>query len=176
MNTTFRTANFDDVPALVDLVNGAYRGESGARGWTTEAHLLGGLRTDAERVRALIDPPDRVVLVQAATEAATKIDACVQLERKDKSTAYLGMLTTNVDVQSKGLGSSMLSSAEEFAKSEWRSSRIEMTVITARKELIEWYVKRGYSVTKEKRPFPTDPRFGIPLVEGLEFVVLEKVF
>ena len=43
-----------DVPALVALVNGAYRGESSRRGWTTEADLVGGTRIDAAALRQML--------------------------------------------------------------------------------------------------------------------------
>jgi hypothetical protein len=50
-----------------------------------------------------------------------------------------------------------------------------MTVIAQRQELIAWYQRRGYSLTGEARPFPTeDPRFGLPKRDDLGFVVLEK--
>ena len=39
-------AGLDDIEALHALVEGAYRGESAKRGWTHEADLLGGQRTD----------------------------------------------------------------------------------------------------------------------------------
>ena len=39
-----RVASAADAPALVDLINSAYRGESSKAGWTTEADLLGGQR------------------------------------------------------------------------------------------------------------------------------------
>ena len=35
----------EEIPALVRLVNSAYRGESSKKGWTTEADLLDGIRT-----------------------------------------------------------------------------------------------------------------------------------
>ena len=51
-----------------------------------------------------------------------------------------------------------------------------MTVIAQRHELIAWYERRGYRLTGERRPFPaTDPRFGLPKRDDLEFVVLEKL-
>jgi GNAT superfamily N-acetyltransferase len=63
MNTsaelTFRTAEAADIPAIVALVESAYRGESGLRGWTTESHLLDGRRTNDEDVGAVmfaVDP------------------------------------------------------------------------------------------------------------------------
>jgi hypothetical protein len=50
-----------------------------------------------------------------------------------------------------------------------------MTVIAQRAELIAWYERRGYRLTGERRPFPkTDPRFGLPKRDDLEFVVLAK--
>jgi hypothetical protein len=52
---------------------------------------------------------------------------------------------------------------------------MEMTVIVQRAELIDWYVRRGYALTGERRPFPaTDPRFGLPKRNDLEFVVLGR--
>jgi hypothetical protein len=47
---SLRPATVADVPALVALVNSAYRGDSSRAGWTTEADLLGGQRIDAERL------------------------------------------------------------------------------------------------------------------------------
>jgi GNAT superfamily N-acetyltransferase len=166
-----QVATVDQADAIVDLVNGAYRGDAGQYGWTTEAHLLEGLRTDSTRVRDLIVVPGNVVLVKVSGET---IDGCVHLEKKDATTAYLGMLTSNVRAQAKGTGSALLNAAEEYAKRVWQTSKIEMTVIDSRHELIAYYVRRGYRMTEEKRPFPNDPRFGVSLVGPLEFVVLEK--
>jgi GNAT superfamily N-acetyltransferase len=173
MSLDVRLAKAEDVSNISEMVNAAYRGESGLSGWTTEAKLLSGIRTDPDRVLAQIAPPNQVMLI-AETQNPAALEGCVHLERKDERTAYLGMLTTNATRQAKGTGSLLLASAEKFAEEVWRCSEIEMTVISLRVELIEWYVKRGYKLTNEKRPFPSDPRFGIPLVEGLEFAVLKK--
>ena len=53
----------EDAPALVALVNSAYRGESSRAGWTTEADLLGGQRVDVEGLTATISTPGNVILV-----------------------------------------------------------------------------------------------------------------
>ena len=55
---SFRAAGAADLAAVVALVESAYRGESSRRGWTTEADLLDGQRTDADSVRSLIDAAD----------------------------------------------------------------------------------------------------------------------
>jgi hypothetical protein len=60
-------------------------------------------------------------------------------------------------------------------KLEWNATSLEMTVISKREELIAWYERRGYTRTGERAPFPaSDPRFGIPKVSDLEFVLLRK--
>ncbi len=39
-------ATLADAAELANLVNSAYRGASSQKGWTSEAHLLGGIRID----------------------------------------------------------------------------------------------------------------------------------
>jgi len=171
MNTQIKVASLDQASEIAALVNGAYRGDSGRQGWTTEAELLDGLRTDPERVADDIKRKDSVILVKLNN---SKVEGCVHLEKKNETTAYLGMLTTLVEAQSKGTGKELMLAAEEYVKKIWHSNTIEMTVIDSRAELIAYYVRRGYQITEERRPFPTDPRFGIPKQGPLEFVVLKK--
>ena len=167
-----RAAVADDAPALAALVNSAYRGDSSRAGWTTEADLLGGQRVDAERLADDIATPGHVVLLH---EVAGQPVACVHLERTTPDGCYLGMLTTQPTLQARGLGRRMLQAAETWAATTWGTRSVHMTVIAVREELIAYYERRGYVRTGERRPFPyDDPRFGLPRVEGLEFVVLRK--
>jgi ribosomal protein S18 acetylase RimI-like enzyme len=167
-----RLATLADVPTLHSLVNSAYRGESGRQGWTTESDLLEGQRTDEEQLREIILAPESRVLV--AVTQAQEVIGCVHLRKKSTTTAYLGMLTTAVRTQASGVGNLLLRAAESDAQTSFGSSEVEMTVIHLRRELVAWYVKRGYRVTGERRPFPYgDERFGIPQREDLEFEVLK---
>jgi ribosomal protein S18 acetylase RimI-like enzyme len=167
-------ADLNDAEEIVQLVNSAYRGESSKAGWTTEADLLDGQRVDLARIHEQIQNPNSVIGLMRSTKTS-HITAVVHLEKKDAHSSYLGMLTVNPKIQNSGLGKQMLLQAEQFCKENWLSQKIEMTVIASRKELIEYYQRRGYHLTGERRPFPThDPRFGIPKVQNLEFVVLEK--
>ncbi len=158
-----------DIAALVTLVNSAYRGESSKKGWTTEAELLGGLRTDPITLLEQINQPGHTFL--KAVDSTKKIIACVSLEEKANK-LYLGMLTVQPDIQASGIGKKMLAASEEFALSKHLGC-IEMTVISVRSELISYYERRGYRATGEKRDFPSDPKFGIQK-QALEFIVLEK--
>jgi ribosomal protein S18 acetylase RimI-like enzyme len=85
------------------------------------------------------------------------------------------MLTIEPTLQASGLGRGLLAAAEEFVHDRWQVSRMVMTVIEQRPELIAWYERRGYRRTGETAPFPYgDPRFGEPKRPDLRFVVLAR--
>ena len=162
----------DDLPALHALIESAYRGDTARTGWSHEADLLEGQRTDLEALDAMLGDPAQHLLVLRDNEV---LRACVALTDKEPGLAYLGMLTVDPARQSAGLGRMILAAAEDHAVAHFAAHRIEMTVIAQRDELIAWYQRRGYVLTGERRPFPAhDPRFGLPQREDLEFVVMEK--
>ncbi|WP_155372635.1 GNAT family N-acetyltransferase [Catellatospora vulcania] len=168
---TVRAAGPDDVPAIVALVESAYRGDSSRAGWTTEADILQGQRTDAEAVAAQVADPDGVVLL---AERGGDLLACCHLERRD-GYAYFGMFAVRPLLQGGGLGKTVIAEAERFAADEWDVPEMHMTVISVRSELIAWYERRGYSRTRQTSPFPYgDERFGLPQRDDLEFELLVK--
>ena len=127
-----RPATAVDVPALVTLVNSAYRGDSSRAGWTTEADLLDGIRIDEERLHAIVGSPDMNVVLVHERNAA--ILASVHLERTGAG-CYLGMLTTAPVRQGQGLGRQMIAAAEDWARERWRAREMHMTVLVQRAEL-----------------------------------------
>lgn len=162
-----------DLPDVVDLVNAAYRGDRAKAGWTHEADYLAGQRTDLEMLTKDLETPGARVLAWR-DEAAGELLGCVWLEPADAETWRLGMLTVRPDLQASGLGRRILQAAERHA-AELGAGSVRMTVIGIRDSLITWYGRRGYRATGERRPFPYgDPRFGEPLRQDLDFVVLEK--
>ncbi|MEZ5995202.1 MAG: GNAT family N-acetyltransferase [Hyphomonadaceae bacterium] len=170
-----RAASPADIPAAHALIESGYRGESAKRGWTHEADLLGGQRTDAEALAAIIAAPDQSLLL-AEDEGA--LVGCVLVADKGMRDAvrvgYLGMLTVAPDLQDGGLGRRLIEAAENHARG-FGADVMEMTVIKSRRELIDWYVRRGYADTGREEPFPVgDPRFGVPKTTDLAFVVLSK--
>jgi ribosomal protein S18 acetylase RimI-like enzyme len=166
-----REAVTADAAALAALVNSAYRGASSKAGWTTEADLLDGQRTDVERLVETIAAPGNVILVN---EQGGVLFGCVHLERTDEA-CYLGMLTIRPTCQGSGLGRQLLEAAERWAVEHWSSRSMHMTGIVQRTELIAWYERRGYRRTGERKPFPYgDERFGLPRRADLVFDVLRK--
>jgi ribosomal protein S18 acetylase RimI-like enzyme len=163
-------AAIDDVPSLVDLVNSAYRGEAAKKGWTTEADLLDGIRTDEPSLAGMLKKTGATMLI--CRNKAGSVAGCVYLEQQP-GTVYLGMLTVSPLLQASGIGKQLLKAAEDFAK-ENGADNISMTVISVRHELIAWYERHGYTKTGETKPFPTGPAFGIPK-QPLEFIVMKKM-
>jgi len=169
---SFRRAVQADVDVIVTLVNSAYRGMSSRAGWTTEADLLDGQRTDAEEISSLIGANDSLILLCLS---GNEIIGSAHLEKVDSKTAYMGMLVIRPVLQGKGLGKRFIHEAEQSAHEEWGTDRTQIQVITLRHELIAYYERLGYRRTGEIRPFPADPRYGIPRLAGLQFEVLEKI-
>jgi ribosomal protein S18 acetylase RimI-like enzyme len=170
---SFKQAQIADIPQIVDLVNSAYRGETAKVGWTTEADILGGQRTDPGGIEEMILKPGARIELGLDTE--NRILGCVYLEHKEDS-LYLGMLTVNPHLQSKGIGKELLLRSEAIAQ-ELGLSQIILEVISIRSELIAFYERRGFQRTGATSPFPEhDPRFGLPKTKGLIFEEFIKRF
>ncbi|GHH93382.1 GNAT family N-acetyltransferase [Streptomyces capillispiralis] len=168
---TFRDATEADVDALVALIESAYRGESSRAGWTTEADILQGQRTDPEGVLEVIRSPDSRLLT---VEREGRIVACCQLEHRGPH-AYFGMFAVSPALQGAGLGRTIIAEAERRARETWGADEMHMTVISVREDLIAWYERRGYRRTGRMTPFPYgDERFGIPQRDDLRFELLVK--
>lgn len=167
----YRLASGGDLSAIRQLVESAYRGDSSRAGWTTEADLLDGQRIDEQGLQALLDRPgSRIVLAEQDGELL----ACAHIEDLPGS-GYFGMFAVRPKLQAAGIGRRVLTECERQLFEEMGCTRIEMTVLWQRAELIAWYLRRGYVATGEQRPFPmADPRFGLPRRDDLHFIVLAK--
>lgn len=170
----FQTATIQDAKSLADLVNSAYRGEHSKKGWTTEADLLDGQRTDAEALTQIIETP--LNQIELAYEGKSlKLLGSVHLLQELPDTIYFGMLTIEPTLQGQGFGKILINHVEQVARA-MGLKRIRITVIPSRHELIDFYKRRGFKETGKTEPFPLgDPRFGIPKVEGLELKEFEKI-
>jgi ribosomal protein S18 acetylase RimI-like enzyme len=166
-----RSANEADIPALVELVTSAYRGDASRKGWTTEADFLDGSRIEPDVLREDLHKPRSRVLV---AERDGEMVACAHVADQEGA-GYFGMFSVRPTLQGGGIGDTLLREAERVAREEWTLPAMRMTVIDIRDSLIAWYERRGYRRTGVKKPFPYgDARFGIPKRDDLRFEVLEK--
>ncbi|NRS88323.1 ribosomal protein S18 acetylase RimI-like enzyme [Flavobacterium sp. 7E] len=158
-----------DIPFLNILINSAYRGETSKKGWTTEANILEGSRTNEQELIGIFDDPKNTFL--KFTEQ-NQILGCVLLIQKENK-LYLGMLTVSPTLQNSGIGKKLLTAAENHLQT-LDLKTIVMTVISLREELIAWYKRHGYVDTGAREAFPVGD-IHIPIVTTpLEFMVLEK--
>lgn len=162
----YQTATIQDAPQLAELVNSAYRGDYSKKGWTTEADLLDGQRTDAPSLMSLIETPlNQFELVFEGR--SPKLLGSVHLIQELPDTLYFGMLTIEPSLQGQGFGKILLKHAEDVARG-YGFKKLRCTVIPTRKELIDFYKRRGFKETGKFEEFPVDEKFGIPKVEGLK--------
>ncbi len=163
-------ATTQDIPALVQLINSAYRGEGSKQGWTTEADLIGGLRTDESHLTEIITASNTTFLKYL--DESGNIIGCMRLQKQEDK-LYLGMLTVSPILQGKGIGKHLLHAADEHARCE-NCQAIFMTVFSARPELVAWYERHGYQKTGKTKPYIPIERFEVKIADHLEFLVLEK--
>ncbi len=166
----FRKALLEEAEQIASLVNESYRGETSRQGWTTEADLLDGLRTDAAEVRRLIASDVAMVLLCMSD---AELVGSVTLQKMGDQ-AHLGMFVVQPMLQGRGIGKQLLAAAEQMAQREWEVGKLAMAVIACRHELIAFYERRGYQRKDMFREFPINPDVWTPKVQGLRLEILEK--
>jgi GNAT superfamily N-acetyltransferase len=150
----FRLATVEDAVPLERLINTAFRDDKTTQVFLSNDHA-GIDVTDVQTIMAKIKQPDCAVL--AATNPSTgAIVAHCAVRKLDVNRAWFGMLAVDVSCQKLGVGSQVIAWAEQYARREWGSPRMEFDVVNTRSELIAWYQHHGYQPTGETTPFPYD--------------------
>lgn len=165
-------ADYDEV---IDLANLAYRGREGATpSWNIEKGIVGGQRLDHSLLREeLAAKPDGALLIYR-DEADGPLLGTAWLSPEGDGVWSLGLLTIRPELQNQQLGRKLLDAAEAYARSRG-ATRMRIGVLHVRDTLIAWYERRGYRATGDAEPYPNDdPRFGTPLLDDLQFLIMEK--
>jgi ribosomal protein S18 acetylase RimI-like enzyme len=169
---TLRDAAPADIPLLHTLIEGAYRGEASRAGWTTEADLLAGQRTDAEELAEILADPDQALLT---ARDGDDLLACIRIQRQPDGAAYFGMLSVRPTRQASGLGRRMVAAAETALVERFGARLVRISVFPQRDTLIAWYERLGYADTGRTLAFDyANLRLGVALRDDLYFIVMEK--
>jgi ribosomal protein S18 acetylase RimI-like enzyme len=159
-----RPATHADLEQLHPVIERSYRGDGARNGWTHQADLYDRDRTDLVELAELIDGDSRLLVACRGRDML----GCVYVIDEGDGLAHLGMLCVDPNAQAGGIGKLLMAAAEEAAQRVFGASRMELTVIDQRDDLIAYYVRRGYEWRGEVRPFP------IPIEPPLEVAVLVK--
>lgn len=165
-----KKATIADVHELITLVNSAYRGEDSRQGWTTEADILDGARTDRDMLIEQINTKDAAIIIYT-DETTNQIIGSIYQEVKGNK-LYVGMLSVSPLAQGKGIGTLLLDFAAAYGR-EHNCNVLTGTIIGGRAELMNWYSRYGFRYTGNTFPFPSEKRFGIPK-RPLELLEIEK--
>ena len=184
---SLRPAADTDVPRIVELVQAAYRGQGG---WTTEAHLVDGHRTDAAEVRAMLADPAVTLLVATGgsgmgdgdgasdDEAGTaeRVLGCCYTRREAPDEhgavrAELGLFAVDPAAQGAGLGGRLLE-AQAASLAADGVDVLMIQVLQSRPELHRWYERHGFTGTGQAVPFAGDA--ALLKIEGLGMDIMER--
>ena len=139
-----RLATIADVPALVRLINRAYR---------VEDFFIDGDRTHEAEVRMRLAKPDAAFLVVPAAGDAETLAAAVYLEVHG-ARGYFAMLSVDPAYQKRGLGRMLTEAVEAHCRARG-CAFVAIEVVNLREELPAFYARLGFT-PDGTAPFP-DP-------------------
>ena len=127
-----RVADIDDAEAVSGMINAAFR--------KAESFLIDRDRIDLPTVQELLRTGTFLV-----AEENKVVVGCVHVEmRGDRS--YLGLLSVDPEGQKAGVGSKLMTAAENYC-AKAGSHFMDLRIVNVRKELPEFYHRRGYVET-----------------------------
>jgi GNAT superfamily N-acetyltransferase len=144
MTIKLSRATSSHVPAIVALMESAYRGDESKKGWTSEADIIDGPRTDDAEIATTINDLNSYLMI--ATDDADLLVGCACITREGDA-CFFGKFAVSPVLQGGGLGKRLLQACEEAAIAQFGVSRMTMTVIDGRRELEAFYERRGYART-----------------------------
>src|SRR5262249_33851209 len=140
-----RIARTDDIPAIVRLVNLAYR---------VEEFFVEGDRTDEAEIRRLLDRGAFLLLDEDGALAG-----CVYVAIAD-GRGYLGLLAVDPARQGGGRGRRPVAAVEGRCRAAG-ARPLDLTVVNLRAELPPFYERLGFRQAGTA-PFPDDARKKLP--------------
>ncbi len=167
----FSVATKKDLAEIEVLTYLAYRDPENC-GWTTESHLIEGSRTNQTELQDMIASAHPSVLWLCRSPEGQLL-GCVYIEKSTTEIAGLGLFTVHPKTQGLGLGKYILDYVEKWILTNWYCTKIEISVIPSRTELVDFYVRRGFTSIHRFKNFPNGDANGRPK-EVFQFEIYQK--
>lgn len=143
---TVTIADRSHAPAIMTLINDAFR--------PVESFFLDQERINLAEVLELFDRGSFLIV-----ETGDSLNGAIYLEpRGDRM--YFGLLSVDPTLQSAGLGSFLVTAAEDHARAQG-STFMDIVMVNRREDLRGFYKKRGYVETGTS-PFPPEAKLKLP--------------
>ncbi len=135
-----RVAEIQDAEAIVAVINAAFR--------RAENFFIDRDRIDLEAVREFLCKGKFLVADNSGTLAG-----CVYVELRGER-SYLGLLAVKPELQRSGVGSALMTAAEDYC-AKGGSRFMDLQIVNLRQENHAFYRRRGY-IDSGTAPFPPD--------------------
>ena len=170
MNLQFKELQKEDIKEVILVINEAYRGEKRDNAWTTESHLLSGIRVNEDMMKDILEEENTKIYI---AKSENKIVGTIQAKLESEN-IHIGLFAIDTKYQSSGIGKKLLEFAENSSSKFWGKSTFIMEVISSRTELMQYYIRRGYQNTNSFIEFPKSEHWTPNTKEELKLLVLKK--
>ncbi|OQE25257.1 hypothetical protein PENSTE_c006G09354 [Penicillium steckii] len=168
----FRIAEAEDAAKVQQLIQAAFRAKDSREEWTADTALNLRFTLDIAYIEQTITDPESNFLV--AYDGNGEIVGTIGVLKRESDLARIFMLAVDQHRQQGGLGRQILTYAEQYCQRTWGVTRVGLDALSTRRQLISWYVRRGYRETGETKPFPREIYSDLELPDDLCFVQFEK--
>ena len=141
-----RSAGLADAPQITSVINAAFK--------IAEEFFVDGNRITQAEVEEMLGKGAFLL-----AETGDQLNGCVYVELRGER-SYLGLLSVDPTSQQSGLGSRLVTEAENYCR-ERGSRGMDILIVNLREDLPSFYQKRGY-VESGTTPFPPDVPTRIP--------------
>ncbi len=169
MNDTLKihTIGTEYIEKIALLINNSYRK---AGGWTNKVGLVEGLRINQQYIKQLLKEDKNYFFY---LKKDNDIAGCVLIKNHDNY-AEISTLAVKITLQNQKIGSQLLLFCEHFIKHKLKLDRIILQVVSARKALSAFYLRRGYIKTELVSNYPASAIIGTPKQKQLTVSTFEK--
>jgi len=171
MNLQFKELQKEEIKEVIVLINQAYRAEKKDNAWTTESHLLSGIRVNEDMMKEILEEKDTKTYI---AKIENKIVGTIQAKLEGEN-IHIGLFAVDTKSQASGIGKKLLEFAENSSSKLWGKSTFIMEVISTRTELMQYYIRRGYLNTNSFIEFPKSEYWKENTNEELKLLVLKKI-